>query len=220
MKGGEWAFADQARWLGRAASDSHPVYRTLVALASHGNSGVGRFSHKLAGGLVSSVLGTSHDSFKFVLPIAAEAAQMAFSHWVLSQPVGLRDGIVEASIGLILALNFYACVGFSSKPFEAKPIATLAEAKLRTCRHLFGQFRNYLEAPPPKFEHDFDLLTEFYVTANEHPKMKQSPPRTCTQMKAARFASRRCCDSRRLGPERVSRKGILRSTTTQNSLRF
>ena len=83
-EGKDWEFGDQARWLGRVAGNSLQAHRTLVALASQENSGLGRISRKISGSLDGSVLGTSPEHIKVVLPIDPGSAQKAFSHWVLT----------------------------------------------------------------------------------------------------------------------------------------
>ena len=151
----KWSVAEQARWLGAAAGNTTEALRALVAIVSKGDSRLGRFSRRAAFDLDCSTLGTMPES-KALLPISAAAAKLSFKHWAEELPLGMRDGIIEGSVGIILVLNFYSCAGFSPKPIPMLAARKLTEAQVVACRHVFAQVGSFLEYKSS----GFDLKTE------------------------------------------------------------
>ena len=76
-----------------------------MALAANGASGIGRFP-RLRSVQLGSVLGFKPDSSKQVLPISEIAARHLFTYWAAGVLEERRDGSVDASVGVILALNY------------------------------------------------------------------------------------------------------------------
>jgi hypothetical protein len=88
-------------------------------------------------------LGYKPDLTKSVLPSSVVAARKVVEHYAAAVAPELRDGCIYGSIGVVTALNFYACAGFASKPIDSVPAKTLCDAAVQSCKHISTIFVGY-----------------------------------------------------------------------------
>ena len=99
-----------------------------------------------------SALGSKPEQNKTILPMSVNAARTILTSLAESVPLKIREGCVDGSLGVIAALNFYACAGFSSKPIETLPARSLPEAAITSCRHVFSRVAIVCQQPPVAFD--------------------------------------------------------------------
>lgn len=129
--------------------NSAQVHVALTEFARLGPTKLGQFSRTLAENF-NSTLDTQSGS-ESLLPFPVAAAELQFVEWNRDRVGPDAEGCVAVCVGVLLALNFYACAGFATPPVDAKTPQSFTSSQRQACWKMFNDCSNYLAVPALPF---------------------------------------------------------------------